>query len=265
MSDPLLLQSETQGICTLQLNRPQALNACNRALLEALLQALTDIAQTPHIRCLILTGQGRAFCAGQDLHDPQLGLAQGQTPADLGAIIDQQYRPVILQLRAMPIPVIAAVNGVAAGAGANLALACDLVIAASNASFIQAFAKIGLLPDCGGTWFLPHLIGRARALGLAWLGDKLSAADAERLGLIWQCVEHDLLMPTALELANRLAAMPLRALIATRLAMDQAPSHSLAEALAVEGHWQRELGNAHDYVEGIQAFVEKRSPKFTDR
>src|SRR5437588_807211 len=164
-------------------------------------------------RALVITGAGRGFCAGQDLNDR--AVAPGGAPPDLAASIERNYKPLVLALRSLPMPVIAAVNGVAAGAGANIALACDLVLAARSASFIQAFAKIGLVPDCGGTWLLPRLVGRARALGLALLGDKLPAAEAERIGLIWRCVEDADLRSEAQALAQRLAAMPVRALART--------------------------------------------------
>jgi 2-(1,2-epoxy-1,2-dihydrophenyl)acetyl-CoA isomerase len=165
----------------------------------------------------------------------------------------------------MPVPVIAAVNGVAAGAGANIALCCDLVFAARSASFIQAFSKIGLVPDSGGTWVLPRLVGRARALGLALLGDKLAAEEAERIGLIWKCVDDATLMEQAHGAAARLAAMPARALAQTRQALDAAQDMSLDQALAHEAQLQRDMGGAHDYLEGVSAFMNKRAPSFTDR
>jgi 2-(1,2-epoxy-1,2-dihydrophenyl)acetyl-CoA isomerase len=165
----------------------------------------------------------------------------------------------------MPIPVVAAVNGVAAGAGANLALGCDMVVAARSASFIQAFSKIGLVPDCGGTWLLPRLVGRQRAIGLAMTGDKLPAEEAQRIGLVWQCVDDAALMDTALALAGKLAAMPTRALAETRRAIDEAMGSDYAAALSMEAQRQGTLGRAHDAKEGIAAFVEKRAPKFTDR
>lgn len=258
-------QEQIGDVCTLTLNRPAALNSFNQALHQQLRAALDQAAQNATVRCVILTGSGRAFCAGQDLKDPRLSVAPGEPLADLGAAIEQDYRPLVMRIRSMPVPVIAAVNGVAVGAGANVALACDLVIAAQSASFIQAFSKIGLLPDCGGTWLLPHLVGRCRALGLAWLGDTLSAAEAERLGLIWQCVEDSRLSAAALTLAQRLAALPLKALIATRQAMDQAGQSDLDSALMMEAKLQRELGWTHDFQEGVAAFLEKRPPHFTDR
>jgi 2-(1,2-epoxy-1,2-dihydrophenyl)acetyl-CoA isomerase len=175
------------------------------------------------------------------------------------------YKPLALRVRSMPVPVIAAVNGVAAGAGANFALGCDFVLAARSASFIQAFAKIALIPDCGGTWLLPRMVGRARAIGLAMSGDKLSAEEAQRIGLIWQCVEDAALMSSALALADKLAAMPTKALAETRRAIDDAMAMDYASALSMEAQRQGALGAAHDAREGIAAFVEKRSPTFSDR
>jgi 2-(1,2-epoxy-1,2-dihydrophenyl)acetyl-CoA isomerase len=212
---------------------------------------------------VVITGAGRGFCAGQDLNDPELGMVGGAP--DVGGVVEKLYKPLALQVRAMPVPVIAAVNGVAAGAGANFALGCDLVIAARSASFIQAFSKIGLVPDCGGTWLLPRLVGRARALGLAMTGDKLPAEEAQRIGLIWQCVDDAALMDTALALAAKLAAMPTKALAETRTAIDEAMGLDFADALSMEARRQDSLGRAHDAREGIAAFVEKRAPKFSDR
>jgi 2-(1,2-epoxy-1,2-dihydrophenyl)acetyl-CoA isomerase len=215
------------------------------------------------VRAVVITGAGRGFCAGQDLNDPELGMVGGAP--DVGGVVETLYKPLALQVRAMPMPVIAAVNGVAAGAGANFALGCDLVIAARSASFIQAFSKIGLVPDCGGTWLLPRLVGRARALGLAMTGDKLPAEEAQRIGLIWQCVDDAALMDTALALAAKLAAMPTKALAETRTAIDEAMGLDFADALSMEARRQDSLGRAHDAREGIAAFVEKRAPKFSDR
>jgi 2-(1,2-epoxy-1,2-dihydrophenyl)acetyl-CoA isomerase len=188
---------------------------------------------------------------------------QGQ--ADVGAVVERYYRPLVIRVRTMPVPVIAAVNGVAAGAGANFALCCDFVIAARSASFIQAFSRIGLVPDCGGTWLLPRLVGRARALGLAMSGDKLPAEEAERIGLIWKCVEDAALMDSALALATRLATLPSKALAATRRAIDAAMPMDFADALALEARVQGELGRAHDFAEGVAAFFAKRPPVFADR
>ena len=267
MSDPLVLVTQSGAVQTLALNRPAALNSFTTALHSELLAALESAAVATDVRCVVIIGTGRAFCAGQDLGDPAVApdLSPGALPKDLGNVIEHLYRPLCLRIRSMPIPVIAAVNGVAAGAGANLALGCDLVLAARSASFIQAFTKIGLLPDTGGTWLLPRLVGRAQALGLALLGDKLPAPDAERLGLIWRCVDDASLQDEAQALAQRLAAMPVKALVATRNAMDAAMQMDYAQALAQEAAVQRTLGAANDYREGVEAFVGKRVPTFTDR
>lgn len=263
----LVLSSFGEGVLTLTLNRPAQLNSFTGEMHVALMAALEAAAADAQVRCVVITGAGRAFCAGQDLGDPAAApdLTPGAEPKDLGALIERHYRPLVLRLRTMPVPVVAAVNGVAAGAGANLALCCDLVVAARSASFIQAFAKIGLVPDTGGTWLLPRLVGRARALGLAMLGDKLPAEQAQQMGLIWQCVDDADLPATVQALAARLAAMPARALAATRQAMDAAGTMDLSMALDEEAHLQRNLGRAHDYLEGVAAFQAKRAPRFSDR
>ena len=265
MSENLILKSLNGAVCTLTLNRPAALNSFTAAMHEALAAELDAVAADARVRCLLLTGAGRAFCAGQDLLDPLVSPDAAQPPKDLSVPIDRYYKPLVLRLRRMPVPVVVAVNGVAAGAGANLALCGDMVLAARSASFIQAFTKIGLVPDTGGTWMLPRLVGRARALALAFLGDKLSAEEAERFGLIWRCVEDEALMDMAQSLAAKLSRMPTKALVATRLAMDQAQQATLDEALDAEARLQRELGFAHDYQEGVAAFGAKRAPVFTDR
>jgi 2-(1,2-epoxy-1,2-dihydrophenyl)acetyl-CoA isomerase len=229
--------------------------------------ALELAAQDESVRCVVLTGAGRGFCAGQDLADPAVAPdpTPGAAPKDLGHVISTYYAPLVARLRSMPMPVIAAINGVAAGAGANIALCCDLVVAARSASFIQAFTKIGLVPDTGGTWLLPRLVGSARALGIAMLGDKLPAEEAARIGLIWQCVDDAALAETAAALAQKLAGMPTRALVATRRAMAAAQDSGLETALAEEARIQRDLGNANDYREGVEAFRAKRAPVFKDR
>ena len=267
MSEPLILVTQSGAVQTLALNRPAALNSFTADLHAQLLAALEAAAQAPDVRCIVITGAGRAFCAGQDLSDPAVApdLTPGAAPKDLGDVIEKLYGPLCLRIRSMPIPVIAAVNGVAAGAGANLALGCDLVLAARSASFIQAFTKIGLVPDTGGTWLLPRLVGRAQALGLALLGDKLPAPEAERLGLIWRCVDDAALQDEAQALAQRLAAMPIKALVATRQAMDAAVQMDYGQALAQEAAVQRTLGASADYRKGVEAFLAKRAPLFTDR
>jgi 2-(1,2-epoxy-1,2-dihydrophenyl)acetyl-CoA isomerase len=264
MSDPLVLESTSGAVRTLTLNRPAALNSFTAAMHAELRAALDAAAAEPSVRALVITGAGRGFCAGQDLNDPAMARA-GNEAADIGAVIEQNYRPLALRLQTMPIPTVAAVNGVAAGAGANLALGCDIVIAARSASFIQAFSKIGLIPDCGGTWLLPRLLGRARALGYALTGDKLPAEEAQRIGLIWQCVDDTALADTATALAARLAAMPVKALAETRIAFDAAQRMGLADALALEAQVQRRLGFAADFAEGVAAFQAKRAPRFSDR
>ena len=220
MNEPLILVSSAAAVTTLTLNRPLALNSFTTAMHKELLQALNAAADDTSVRCVVITGQGRAFCAGQDLGD--LAAAPGM---DLGDLIAGHYKPLLQRLQSMPVPVMAAVNGVAAGAGANLALCCDLVVAGRSASFIQAFSKIGLVPDTGGTWLLPRLVGQARALGLAMLGDKVPATDAAAMGMIWQCVDDDALQVTVHALAERLARMPTAALVATRKAMADAQGH----------------------------------------
>ena len=266
MSDSLVLASREGPVLTLTLNRPAALNSFTSAMHEELRAALDAAAANAEVRCIVLTGAGRGFCAGQDLADPMVAPSPAGEPAkDLGRTIELLYKPLVQRLRTMPVPVIAAVNGVAAGAGANLALNCDLVLASQSASFIQAFAKIGLIPDTGGTWLLPRIVGRARAMGLAMLGDKLPAAEAERIGLIWKCVEDAALAAEANQLAQRLAAMPVKALAETRRAIDGAQRLTLEEALDEEATVQAVLGRAHDYLEGVAAFSAKRAPNFTDR
>ncbi|MEK8046959.1 2-(1,2-epoxy-1,2-dihydrophenyl)acetyl-CoA isomerase PaaG [Ideonella margarita] len=264
MSEPLVLVHNDGAVRTITLNRPAALNSFTSQMHAELRAALDEAAADTQCRAVIITGAGRGFCAGQDLNDS--GMLPGPDGrVDIGAVIDANYRPLALKIRAMPVPVIAAVNGVAAGAGANFALGCDMVVAARSASFIQAFSKIGLIPDCGGTWLLPRLVGRATALGLALTGDKLPAEQAHRLGLIWQVVDDTELQTEARALAQRLASMPVKALAATRRALDAAAQMSMEDALSLEARMQRELGHAADFGEGVAAFQQKRSPSFTDR
>ncbi len=260
MTEPSILAARSGAVTTLTLNRPAAMNSFTTAMHAELIAALNVAADDAEVRCVVITGAGRGFCAGQDLSDPMA--APGN---DLGHLIAGTYAPLVERIRSMPVPVIAAVNGVAAGAGANLALCCDFVIAARSASFIQAFSKIGLVPDTGGTWLLPRLVGNARALGLAMLGDKVPAADAAAMGMIWQCVDDAALVDTVTALATRLAGMPTQALVATRQALSAAQDMNLAGALANEAQLQSRLGAAHDYLEGVDAFRNKRAPRFTDR
>jgi len=256
-----ILHQSTGGIARVTLNRPDRLNSFTTTMHEELRDALAKVRADRSARVLLLTGAGRGFCAGQDLSDR--AVAPGDAPVDLGASIEANYRPLVLALQSFPMPVVCAVNGVAAGAGANIALACDLVVAAKSASFIQAFCKIGLIPDSGGTYFLPRLIGTARAMGLALLGDKLPAQQAADWGLIWKCVEDADLASTVDALLAQLAQAPTRGLVATRRAL-HASSHATLEAqLDLERDLQRELGNSADYREGVAAFLAKRAPQFT--
>lgn len=260
---PDILLDIHDGIARITLNRPDRLNSFNDAMHASLREALDRVRADASVRVLSLTGAGRGFCAGQDLSDR--AVAPGGTPVDLGASIERNYQPLILGLRAMPMPVVCAVNGVAAGAGANIALACDLVIAAKSASFIQAFAKIGLVPDSGGTYWLPRLVGPARAMGLALLGDKLSAEDAAAWGLIWKCVDDAELAPTVDALLGRLATAPTSGLAAIKRALHVSDHNTLEQQLALERDLQRALGYSDDYREGVAAFVEKRAPRFSGR
>ena len=249
------------GIARLTLNRPDKLNSFNGAMHAELRAALNGVQHDKSIRVLVITGAGRGFCAGQDLADPDM--AMGPLQPDIGNVVEHNYKPLILALQDLRVPTVAQVNGIAAGAGASLALACDLVIAAKSAAFLQAFSKIGLIPDTGGTWFLPQRVGMARAMGLALLADKLPAEKAAEWGLIWQAVDDSELASTVDKLAAQLAAMPTKALVRTRQAMHAAPNHTLEQQLNMEGGFMRELGWSPDFAEGVAAFMEKRLPKFT--
>ncbi len=257
-----ILFSVDAGIARLTLNRPDRLNSFNDAMHAEVRAALAGVREQG-ARVLVLTGAGRGFCAGQDLGDR--AVAPGAAPVDLGASIERNYLPLVLALRNLPLPVLCGVNGVAAGAGANLALACDIVIAARSASFIQAFCKIGLVPDSGGTYFLPRAAGSARAMGLALLGDRLSAEQAASWGLIWKCVDDGALANELEGLAQQLAAAPTRGLAAIKRALHASATSTLEAQLALERDLQRELGYSEDYREGVAAFLAKRPPHFTGR
>ena len=250
------------GIARLTLNRPDKLNSFTGEMHAELRVALDHIQVNKAIRVLVLSGAGRAFSAGQDLADPAMAAIDGKMP-DIGNVVEASYKPLILRLQNLRVPTIAAVNGIAAGAGASVALACDLVVAAKSASFLQAFSKIGLIPDTGGTWFLPQRVGMARAMGLALLADKLPAEKAADWGLIWQCVEDAEFAAAVDKLAQQLSTAPTKALVRTRQAMHAAPGHTLEQQLSMEGGFMRELGWSPDYAEGVAAFMDKRAPNFT--
>jgi 2-(1,2-epoxy-1,2-dihydrophenyl)acetyl-CoA isomerase len=263
MSEPSILFDARDGYAVITLNRPDRLNSFNPEMHERLRAALDEAARQADVRAVLLTGAGRGFCAGQDLSDRVVDA--GSAPVDLGQTVGTFYNPLVRAMRALQKPIVCAVNGVAAGAGANVALACDIVLAARSASFVQAFAKIGLVPDSGGTYFLPRLVGTARAMGLAMLGDKLSAEDAVRWGLIWQCVDDAELMKEAHALAGRLAASPTQGLGAIKAAIYASSGNTLDAQLDLERDSQRTLGRTEDYREGVQAFMEKRAPRFKGR
>ncbi len=250
------------GVARLTLNRPDKLNSFTGEMHAELRDALDRIQADKAVRVLVLTGAGRAFCAGQDLADPDMASVGGKMP-DIGNVVEKNYKPLVLRLQNLRVPTIAAVNGIAAGAGASVALACDLVVATKSASFLQAFSKIGLIPDTGGTWFLPQRVGMARAMGLALLADKLPAEKAADWGLIWAAYDDAEFGAKVDALAAQLATMPTKALVRTRQAMHAAPGHTLEQQLSFEGGFMRELGWSPDYAEGVAAFMEKRAPKFT--
>lgn len=260
MNFTTILFSISEGVALLSLNRPEQLNSFNPTMHREVQAALDLVRNDPQVRVLLLTGEGRGFCAGQNLGERTV--APGGAAPDLGASIETFYNPLVRALRDLPLPVICAVNGVAAGAGANLPLACDLVLAARSASFIQAFCKLGLVPDSGGTWLLPRLVGMARAKALALLGNRLSAEQAEQWGLIYQCVDDAQLRDQALSLARHLATQPTYGLGLIKRSLNASLHNSFDEQLDLERDLQRLAGCSEDYREGVSAFMDKRSPVF---
>lgn len=252
------------AVATLTLNRPEKLNSFTAAMQGEIRAALAELKRDKEARALLLTGAGRAFSAGQDLGEEVVRPAAGKR-LDFHALLSRRYNPVVTELRALDLPVVAAVNGVAAGAGVSLALAADIVLAARSARFVLAFAKIGLIPDSGATHFLPRLVGRARARGLALLGEPISAEQAESWGLIWRCVDDARLMEEAHTLAAALAQGPTRAYALIRRALDAAEDNPLAAQLALEAELQNEAAQSADYAEGVAAFTDKRAPRFRGR
>ena len=256
-----VLYEERGAVAVVTLNRPQALNSFTREMHQSLRRALDRAEAAPHIRALVLTGAGRGFCAGLDLSEldftPGPGLLER---ADPGPVIEQEFNPTTRRLQSLKLPTVVAVNGVAAGAGASIAMACDIAVAAPEACFVQAFSKIGLIPDAGGSWLLVERLGLARAMALSMTGDKLTADKALEWGLIWQVAEDPL--AAAVALAEKLALMPTKALVATRHLLAGAGTRSLDEHLNVERDTQSALGKTHDYMEGVNAFLQKRAPQF---
>jgi 2-(1,2-epoxy-1,2-dihydrophenyl)acetyl-CoA isomerase len=262
-----VLYAEQGAVAILTLNRPDALNSFTRQMHTELWAALDKAEANPAIRALVITGAGRAFCAGADLAEfdfaPGPSMEDLMRRADPYGVIDQAFNPTARRLQSVRMPTIAAVNGVAAGAGASIAMSCDIAIAAPGASFIQAFSKIGLVPDTGGSWFLPQRLGFARAMGLAMTGDKLSAAQAKEWGMIWDVVkEGEDCVAAATVFAERMASMPTKALVATRALFRDAQNRTLNQQLDEERDVQSAMGHTHDYIEGVMAFKEKRPAKF---
>jgi 2-(1,2-epoxy-1,2-dihydrophenyl)acetyl-CoA isomerase len=258
-----VLDSLDAGVLTITLNRPEKLNALNPAMHELLAAAFERARRESQIRAVLLTGAGRGFCTGQDLAERDV--RPGAPPIDLSISLGQYYNPLVRRMRELPKPIVCAVNGIAAGAGANLALACDLVIAARSANFMQAFSKLGLVPDAGGTYFLPRLVGSARAMGLALLAEKLTAEQAADWGLIWKVVDDATLSAEAMQVAANLAQGPTKGYGLLKRAMHASSGNSLDAQLGLERDLQREAGLTDDYREGVTAFKEKRAPRFTGK
>jgi 2-(1,2-epoxy-1,2-dihydrophenyl)acetyl-CoA isomerase len=262
MSEHETVLSETiAGVARVTLNRPEKLNTFNPETHAALLRALESAEGNPAVRVVVITGAGRGFCAGQDLSDRYVSASDA--PVDLGYTLETFYKPLVTKISSLRVPVIAAVNGVAAGAGLSLALACDLVVATQSANFMMAFSKIGLIPDAGSTYFLPRALGTPLALGFALTGDKMPASQAQQLGLIWKCVPDDFFLAEVNQLAAQIAALPPLAMTQIKQVIRSAAQRDLPQSLMHEAGVQRTLGRSNDYREGVAAFMEKRVPQFT--
>lgn len=259
----LIESSLENGVYTLRLNRPDKLNSFNFKMADELKFAFNQAASDDEVRCILLTGNGRAFCAGQDLAEATE--VSDDPDRDLSEIVHHTYIPIIKAIRTIEKPVVCAVNGTAAGAGANIALACDIVVASDEAKFIQSFSQIGLIPDSGGTYILPRLIGLQRATALTFLGEKVTAAEAEEMGMIWKSAPAEEYMDLAMNIAGKLAAMPTRGFGLTKRGFNAGFSNNLEEQMKLEAELQAEAGKTHDYNEGVQAFLEKRKPEFTGK
>ena len=254
---PSILLEIQNGVAHVTLNRPEKFNAFNREMALLLQKTLDDCANDSTVRSIYLTGNGKGFCAGQDLSE-----VTGENPISFDKILSEHYNPIITKIRNLAKPIVCAVNGVAAGAGANIALCCDVVLANENASFIQAFSKIGLIPDSGGTYFLPRLIGFQKASALMMLGDKITAVEAERIGMIYKFFPSDVFAIESIKIAEKLAKMPTHAFALTKKALNESLQNNLAEQLQLEDKLQFEAAHTFDYNEGVNAFIEKREPNF---
>lgn len=252
-----IIKSLSNGVCELKLNRPNVFNSFNQTMAFALQKALDECELNDEVRAIVITGEGKAFCAGQDLAE-----AMDPEGPELQSIVKDHYNPIIERIRNIEKPIIAAVNGVAAGAGANIALACDITIAKKSASFIQAFSKIGLIPDSGGTYFLPRIIGAQKALALMMTGDKITAEQADQMNMIYKAVDDENFEAEVKTFASTIAAMPTRGLGLTKKAVNASFSNTLTQQLALEEILQTEAGQTYDFREGVNAFLEKRKPEF---
>lgn len=254
--------TEQEGVATLTLNRPDKLNSFNDLMLQEIQLAFDKVANNNATRVLVINAKGKGFCAGQDLAAKEVQFLENGEAPDFEAVVKKYYKPLIVRLRSLRVPTIAAVHGVAAGAGASLALACDFVVASKSASFIQAFSQIGLIPDTGGTWFLPRLVGLPRAIGLAMLGDRLSAEKAAEWGLIWEVVEDDQFESVINGLASKVSKLPTKALVEIRRLIETSSTSTLENQLDLEAKTMGYLAHSKDYREGVNAFTQKRKPNF---